>query len=69
MRERCVRQRSPKRGKAIAMGVTSAVAQDIAVGPVNVDIGNDYLDLAFVLVILAALLIGYALKKRIDRRP
>lgn len=47
----------------------NATAQDIDVGPVHVDTGNDYLDLGFVIVLLAALLLGYALKRRIDRQP
>jgi hypothetical protein len=46
-----------------------ATAQSIDVGPVKVDTGNDYLDFAFVLVLLAALLVGYAIKRRIDRQP
>lgn len=39
--------------------MTSSYAQDIEVGPVRVDTGNDWLDFAFVVILLVALAVIY----------
>lgn len=49
--------------------VGQASSQDIDVGPIHVDTGNDYMDIAFVVILIAVLIIGYAAKRRIDRQP
>jgi len=48
--------------------ITTAHAQDISVGPVRVDTGNDFMDLGFVVILIVVLLIAYGVKRWLDRR-